>query len=133
MLNSKWIQTHLRLRWLGVPLFFTGLAELAYAIYGLSTGALTWHVVLWAFGATATSLATFGSHTENALARMQALKPAELTQSMRAELNWELKRNRTATLSLSSTPGTSVIVTLLAITMHTLTIVTLVTQNCAGC
>jgi hypothetical protein len=126
MLIRRCIQIHLRLRWLGVPLFLAGLVELAFAAYGVTNGLLAWHVALWAFGAVATSLATFGNHTENAIAHMQTLKQTELTHPMRAELNWELRRNRTATLSLSTTPVTSVIVTALAITMHALTINALV-------
>jgi len=112
----------MRLRWLGAPLFFAGLIELAFATLGVVNGLHSWHVMLWAFGATATSLATFGNHTENAVARMQVLKHNELTPSMRSELNWELKRDRVATLSLSTTPVTSVIITALSIAMHALTI-----------
>jgi hypothetical protein len=122
MLKKRRIQIHLRLRWLGVPLFFAAVAELCFATYGVANDFHSWHVALWAFGAMATSLATFGNHTENAIAYMQELKGGDLSPSMRSELNWELKRNRSATLSLSATPVTSIIITLLALTMHTLTI-----------
>jgi hypothetical protein len=105
---------------LGIPLFLTGLAGLITAIVLVNRGEATWHLILWAFGATMTGLATFGNHNENAVAWMLKSESTELSPKMKAELTEEMTHDRLGVLGTQPTPKLAAFVTVLALLAQSL-------------
>lgn len=111
---------HLSMRCFGIPLFLLGALGLGTASVLLVLDRVSWHLVLWYFGATALSLATFGNHSDTGIAFLVRAEPSELTPKMRSELREELDRDRAATLALRPTPIAAATLTLMAIVFHIL-------------
>lgn len=111
---------HAMLRWLGAPLFFTGLALVAFALYAWSQGGAGINVGLSLFG-TGMGLASFGANNDTAIAL--ALRASEagpdvsraLQPGLLAELADELKRDRAAVMALHVSPGFAMVVPVIAV------------------
>jgi hypothetical protein len=109
---------HLLFRQLGIPLFLLGLAGLITSLVLLNSGQISWHVCLWYVGATALSLATFGNHSDTAMAWLVQVDRGRLSPSQRREIQEEMDRDRIAALSLKPAPAAATVITLLALLFH---------------
>jgi len=114
---------HLKLRWVGAPLFLTGASLLVMAVRAFLHGASGWTVLLACFG-TGMGLASFGSNHDAALAYAYRLHrdpdPGPgLTPALSAELNEEMARDRTGVGDLIPFPKMSMIVPFVAIAVQT--------------
>jgi len=91
---------HSRLRWLGAPLLLTGALLLVLAFLGVASGGSGWNVMLGLFG-TGTALASFGANHDTAIAHAVKVRGnPELPAALRDEVEQELQRDRSDTLSL---------------------------------
>ena len=109
---------HLKLRWIGAPLFVSGLTLLVLAVRAALHGASGWTVLFACFG-TGMGLASFGSNHDAALAYAYEVHrdpdPGPgLGTTLAAELDEELARDRIGVGELVAFPKVSMIVPFVA-------------------
>lgn len=104
---------HARLRWVGAPLLFSGVALVISALLSLGHGGSGSNIALGLFG-TGLGLATFGANHDTAMALAllagDANKPA-----IKAELAEELARDRAEVMGTRASPRIAMALPLVAI------------------
>jgi hypothetical protein len=109
---------HASMRWIGVPLFALGAIGVVCAIAAVAMTDLRLGTILLYVGATGFSLGTFGTHNDTALALAQRARPEDLSASLRAELERDLKADKTTTSALAATPKAAWFATVGALLLH---------------
>ena len=96
---------HLRLRWLGYPLFFSGIILFCLVLTSFPLSH-DYFSILLGFGSMGSGLTTFGVNHDTAMAYAVTQHPSteNLHPSVRKELEEDLGWNQASTLSLAATP-----------------------------
>lgn len=118
-LNIQKSMFHLKFRWFGAPLFFSGLVLLGTVIF-------TWPVtrdylaLLLGFGCAMSGLTVFGVNHNTAMAFAVTTYPniQDLPQTLRAEVEEDLKWDKSKTLGIKANPKTSLFVPFLSILLQ---------------
>jgi hypothetical protein len=104
---------HARVRWTGAPLLLTGAVALVWAVLQVVRGG--WLTLGLAALGTGLGLASFGANHDSAMALgFTAIDDGELPPRLRAELDAELARDRSAVMGLRAAPRTALIIPMVA-------------------
>jgi len=110
------VQFHSRLRWLGVAFFFVAALVLAGGVGAIVTGQAGLKILPWCLLALGTSLGSFGTNDDTALALLAELgRRGKLPDAHRAELAAELKVRGARLGTLHDHPKASLILPSIAV------------------
>ena len=112
---------HLRVRWLGAPLFLVGVGIFLYEMATV-TQSQDWFFLLLSIGCAMLGLTTFGVNHDTAVAiALQAKAKSEevqLSSALKRELEEDLQRDRSGTMALVANEKTAVVVPFLAVLLQ---------------
>ena len=110
---------HLRLRWLGLPLFFSGLILFCLVLTSLPMSR-DYFALLLGFGSAGSGLTIFGVNHDTAMAYAVSEYPDTegLHPSLLSELEEDLEWNQASILSLTATPKSAFFIPVIAIAIQ---------------
>lgn len=109
---------HAALRWLGVPLFVTGIVLVVAAVVAV-VGGDPWTRIPLALLSTGLGLASFGSNNDTALAyALAARRGGGLGPALADEVDAELERDRNALNGLHPTPKVGLVMPAIALVLQ---------------
>ena len=124
--NDRKAMFHLRFRWLGAPLFFSGCI-IFFLVVTTFSQTYDYFSLLLSFGCVMSGLTVFGvnHNTAMALAATQFPDLQKLPEPLRKEMEEDLAWDQAKTLSLRPNPKTSLVIPLISILLQGYVIVRL--------